>query len=72
MKKTIILAVAVIAAMFVVSCNGNKTTGQKTDTDSLSCVESDSLQADGIAIESIAGTYEGTHPAADCPGIKTV
>lgn len=72
MKKTIILAVAVIAAMFVVSCNGNKTTGQKTDTDSLSCVESDSLQADGIAIESIAGTYEGTLPAADCPGIKTV
>lgn len=53
MKKTIILAVAVIAAMFVVSCNGNKTTGQKTDTDSLSCVESDSLQADGIAIESM-------------------
>lgn len=62
MKKTIILAVAVIAAMFVVSCNGNKTTGQKTDTDSLSCVESDSLQADGIAIESIAAPMREHSP----------
>ena len=25
-----------------------------------------------VVLDSIAGTYEGTLPAADCPGIKTV
>ena len=38
----------------------------------MSAVENDSLAADGVAIESLVGTYEGTLPAADCPGIKTV
>ena len=38
----------------------------------MSVVENDSLAADGMAIESLVGTYEGTLPAADCPGIKTV
>ena len=59
MKKKLVLMAAVVAALFVVSCNG-KTTGNETDKDSLS------------AIESLVGTYEGTLPAADCPGIKTV
>ncbi len=71
MKKKLVLMAAVVAALFVVSCNG-KTTSSETDKDSLSVVENDSLAADGVAIESLVGTYEGTLPAADCPGIKTV
>lgn len=71
MKKKLVLMAAVVAASFVVSCNG-KTTGNETDKDSFSVVENDSLAADGVAIESLVGTYEGTLPAADCPGIKTV
>lgn len=71
MKKKLVLMAAVVAALFVVSCNG-KTTVNETDKDSLSVVENDSLAADGVAIESLVGTYEGTLPAADCPGIKTV
>lgn len=71
MKKKLVLIAAVVAALFVVSCNG-KTTGNETGKDSLSVVENDSLAADGVAIESLVGTYEGTLPAADCPGIKTV
>ncbi len=71
MKKKLVLMAAVVAALFVVSCNG-KTPGNEIDKDSLSVVENDSLAADGVAIESLVGTYEGTLPAADCPGIKTV
>lgn len=71
MKKKLVLMAAVVAALFVVSCNG-KTTSNETGKDSLSVVENDSLAADGVAIESLVGTYEGTLPAADCPGIKTV
>ncbi len=71
MKKKLVLMAAVVAALFVVSCNG-KTTSNETGKDSLSAVENDSLAADGVAIESLVGTYEGTLPAADCPGIKTV
>jgi uncharacterized lipoprotein NlpE involved in copper resistance len=70
MKKKLVLVAAVVAALFVVSCNG-KTNGNETGKDSLSVVENDSL-ANGVAIESLVGTYEGTLPAADCPGIKTV
>lgn len=71
MKKKLVLMAAVVAALFVVSCKG-KITGNETGKDSLSVVENDSLAADGMAIESLVGTYEGTLPAADCPGIKTV
>lgn len=71
MKKKLVLMAAVVAALFVVSCNG-KTNVNETGKDSLSAVENDSLAADGVAIESLVGTYEGTLPAADCPGIKTV
>lgn len=71
MKKKLVLMAAVVAALFVASCNG-KTNGNETSKDSLSVVENDSLAADGVAIESLVGTYEGTLPAADCPGIKTV
>ena len=48
---------AVAAAAMMVSCNGKKTAQDETTNDSVSVA---------------AGTYEGTLPAADCPGIKTV
>ena len=52
---------AVIAAAMMVSCNGKKTAQNEANSDSTS-----------VADTTVAGTYEGTLPAADCPGIKTV
>ena len=72
MKKKLVLTAAVIAALSVVSCNGKKTNSQGADQDSLSYAGNDSLNSNDIVLDSIAGTYEGTLPAADCPGIKTV
>ncbi|WP_337364537.1 copper resistance protein NlpE [Prevotellamassilia timonensis] len=70
MKKNLVIAAAAAAALCMASCHGN-TKSNDTGKDSLSTVASDSLNA-GVAIESLAGTYEGTLPAADCPGIRTV
>ena len=72
MKKKLVLTAAVIAALSVVSCNGKKTNSQGADQDSLSYADNDSLNSNDVILDSIAGTYEGTLPAADCPGIKTV
>ena len=60
---------AVIAAAMMVACNGKKTAQDETKNDSV-CV-ADSVSAD-VDLAAVAGTYEGTLPAADCPGIKTV
>lgn len=70
MKKNLVIAAAAAAALCMASCHGN-TKSNETDKDSLSTVANDSLSS-GVAIESLAGTYEGTLPAADCPGIRTV
>lgn len=72
MKKKLVLTAAVIAALSVGSCNSKKTNYQEADQDSLSYTEKDSLESNAFVLDSIAGTYEGTLPAADCPGIKTV
>ena len=72
MKKKLVLTAAVIAALSVGSCNSKKTNNQEADQDSLSYTEKDSLESNAFVLDSIAGTYEGTLPAADCPGIKTV
>lgn len=60
---------AVIAAAMMVACNGKKTAQDETKNDSVSVA--DSVSAD-VDLAAVAGTYEGTLPAADCPGIKTV
>ncbi len=60
---------AVIAAAMMVSCNGKKTAQDETTNDSVSVADSVSTDVD---LAAVAGTYEGTLPAADCPGIKTV
>lgn len=60
---------AVIAAAMMVACNGKKTAQDETKNDSV--YVADSVSAD-VDLAAVAGTYEGTLPAADCPGIKTV
>ena len=60
---------AVIAAAMMVACNGKKTAQDETKNDSVSVADSVSVDVD---LTAVAGTYEGTLPAADCPGIKTV
>lgn len=60
---------AVIAAAMMVACNGKKTAQDETKNDSVSVA--DSVSAD-VDLAAVAGTYEGTLPTADCPGIKTV
>lgn len=60
---------AVIAAAMMVACNGKKTAQDETKNDSVSVA--DSVSAD-VDLTAVAGTYEGTLPAADSPGIKTV
>lgn len=70
MKKNLVIVAAAAAALCMASCHGN-TKSNDTGKDSLGTVASDSLKT-GVAIESLAGTYEGTLPAADCPGIRTV
>ena len=43
-----------------------------TDKDSTSVADTTNSDSTDVDLTSIAGTYEGTLPAADCPGIKTV
>ena len=67
--KNKFMYLAVIAAAMMVACNGKKTAQDETQNDSVSVA--DSISAD-VDLAAVAGTYEGTLPAADCPGIKTV
>ena len=61
-----------IAAMaLTVACTGKKTTDNVDNQDSTSLVDSSAAIAP-IDLTTIAGTYEGTLPAADGPGIKTI
>ena len=53
------------------SCTDQKTAPSTADNDTTS-VAQDTASIDSMDLTSIAGTYEGTLPAADCPGIKTV
>ena len=67
--KNKFMYLAVIAAAMMVACNGKKTAQDETKNDSVSVADSVSADFD---LTAVAGTYEGTLPAADCPGIKTV
>lgn len=67
--KNKFMYLAVIAAAMMVACNGKKTAQDETKNDSVSVA--DSVSAD-VDLTAVAGTYEGTLPAADSPGIKTV
>lgn len=69
--KRIFIYVAVMAAAVMVSCNGKKTAQNDANSDSTS-VSDTTATGENVDLTTVAGTYEGTLPAADCPGIKTV
>ena len=69
-KKLIVLAISSLAIL--VSCTGKKTTPNAADNGSANVVDTTASNKDNVDLTSVAGTYEGTLPAADCPGIKTV
>ena len=62
------MAVAVMA--LTAACTGKKTAENAAAQDTTSVV--DSAATPSLDLAGVAGTYEGTLPAADCPGIKTV
>lgn len=68
--KLIVLAISYLAIL--ASCTGKKTTPNAADNDSANVVDTTASNKDNVDLTSVAGTYEGTLPAADCPGIKTV
>lgn len=71
MKKNLMaLAVASIALTF--SCTGNKTAQEASENDSTNVADRVSAANNELDLATVAGTYEGVLPAADCPGIKTV
>lgn len=69
MKKSMMMAIAAMA--LTMACTGKQTTENVDNQDSTSLVDSSATIAP-VDLTTIAGTYEGTLPAADGPGIKTV
>ena len=66
-KRFMILAVAAVALM--ASCGDKKTAQNEASEDIISVADTTAATLD---ISAVAGSYEGTLPAADCPGLKTV
>lgn len=69
-KNLMILAVAALAVFS--SCSDKKAAQSVVDKDSTSVVDNTASDKNDLDLVSVAGTYEGTFPAADGPGIKTV
>lgn len=65
-----ILAVAALAVF--ASCSDKKATQSVVDKDSVSVVDNTASENANLDLASVAGTYEGTFPAADGSGIKNV
>ena len=59
------------AVALTASCNGKKTAQADAANDSTSVADT-TAAGENVDLAAVAGTYEGTLPAADCPGIKTV
>lgn len=68
--KNKLMIFAVMSLALMTSCNGNKTAQNAVNNDSANVA--DTAVNENVDLASVAGTYEGTLPAADCPGIKTV
>lgn len=68
--KNKLMVFAVMSLALMTSCNGNKTAQNAANNDSANVA--DTAVNENVDLASVAGTYEGTLPAADCPGIKTV
>ena len=62
MKRNLMYA-ALLAAALMVSCNGKNTAQNEANTDSTSVA--DTTAAESVDLAAVAGTYEGTLPAAD-------
>lgn len=69
-RKLIVLTVGALAVLS--SSTEKKTTANATDKDSTSVVDTTATDDNYVDLAAVSGTYEGTLPAADCPGIKTV
>lgn len=69
-RKLIVLTVGALAVLS--SCTEKKTTANATGKDSTSVVDTTATDDNYVDLTAVSGTYEGTLPAADCPGIKTV
>ena len=69
-RKLIVLTVGALAVLS--SCTEKKTTANATDKDSTSVVDTTATDDNYVDLAAVSGTYEGTLPAADCPGIKTL
>ena len=65
-----VLAVAALAVF--ASCSDKKTARSVVNKDSTSVVGNTASDKNNLDLASVAGTYEGTFPAADGSGIKTV
>ena len=59
------------AVALTTSCNGKKTASADAGHESTSVADT-TVAGENVDLAAVAGTYEGTLPAADCPGIKTV
>lgn len=70
--KTKLIVLTIISLAILASCTWKKTTPNAADNDSANVVDTTASDKDNVDLASVAGTYEGTLPAADCPGIKTV
>lgn len=69
-RKLIVLTVGALTVLS--SCTEKKTTANATDKDSTNVVDTTATDDNYVDLAAVSGTYEGTLPAADCPGIKTV
>jgi uncharacterized lipoprotein NlpE involved in copper resistance len=63
--KTTKLFLAIVAIMTIVSCGGGQKRAEQQNA------EAPDMHTSEISLDW-TGTYEGTIPCADCPGIKTV
>ena len=70
MKRNMMI-MPLVALALMASCTGKKTEQNVADNDSMNVADSTAEKA-AVDLAAVAGTYEGTLPAADCPGIKTV
>ena len=66
------MILAVVALAVFASCSDKKAAQSVVDKDSTSVLDKMASDKNNLDLASVAGTYEGTFPAADGPGIKTV
>ena len=68
--KTKLIVLAMSSLAILASCTGKKTTPNAADNDSANVVDTTASDKENVDLMSVAGTYEVTLPAADCPGIQ--